>query len=69
MRAARGFLGMTQAALAEAAGVVRLVVVRFEAEETVPRPESMAKLVEALRSRGIAFTRDKATTGVILKLK
>jgi DNA-binding XRE family transcriptional regulator len=68
---AREYLGMSQAVLAEAAGVGRTTVVAFERGNRTAYESTRAKLQEALEARGIVFTngnkpgfyfdRDKAT--------
>lgn len=54
--AARDLLGITQAELAEAAGVSRLTVFSFEAGQTEPRRENLEKIQSELERRGIEFT-------------
>lgn len=54
--AARDLLGITQAELAEAAGVSRLTVFSFEAGQTEPRRENLKKIQSELERRGIEFT-------------
>lgn len=60
-RAARGLIGMTGAELAQAAGVTKSTVERFEqghpATETTRR-----KIGEALNRRGIVFTNGNRPT-------
>lgn len=67
LRAARAFLGMSQAELAASAGVARLVVLHFEAESTKPRASSVAKIVAALRARGIEFFETTEGVGVLMR--
>lgn len=67
VRGARAMLGMTQAELAEAAGVKRLAIVRFESEVTAPHEATLAKIEVALEGRGIVFIETEAGVGVILR--
>jgi transcriptional regulator with XRE-family HTH domain len=54
--AARDLLGITQAELAEAAGVSRLTVFGFESGQTEPRRENLQKIQAELERRGIEFS-------------
>jgi predicted transcriptional regulator len=54
--AARGLLSMTQAELAEAAGLYQQHVASIEAGTMKPRASTVAKLREAIESRGVEFT-------------
>ena len=49
-------LGITQAELAEAAGVSRLTVFGFESGQTEPRRENLQKIQAELERRGIEFS-------------
>lgn len=53
---AREFLGMSQAELAEAAGVGRTTVVAFERGNRSAYESTRTKLQSALEMRGIVFT-------------
>lgn len=66
VRGARAMLGITQAELAEAAGVKRLAIVRFESEVTAPHEGTLASVEAALEGRGIVFIKTDAGAGVIL---
>lgn len=54
--AARDLLGITQAELAQAAGLSMDTVFSFEAGHTNPYPRSLEKIVRELERRGIEFT-------------
>ena len=53
---ARDLLKITQVELADAAGVARHTVRRFEADEAVPQRANLEKIVAELERRGIEFT-------------
>lgn len=53
--AARALLEMTQAQLAEAAGVAEGTIKRFEARKGALRPTRLAAIRDALRRRGVEF--------------
>lgn len=59
--AARGLLGITQAELAQAAGLSMDTVFSFEAGQTNPYPRSLEKIVAELERRGIEFTNGTGT--------
>ncbi len=54
--AARDLLHITQAELAEAAGVATITVFRFEAGQAEPHRSSLEKIQGELERRGIEFT-------------
>jgi transcriptional regulator with XRE-family HTH domain len=57
LAAARDLLGkMTQAQLAEAAGVSERTIVMFEKGNRIPHAETLAKILQALENRGIEFS-------------
>jgi DNA-binding XRE family transcriptional regulator len=53
--AARALLGITQQQLADAVGVAKHTVVRFETEQNEPRPLTVKALQDELERRGIEF--------------
>ena len=59
--AARGLLGITQAELAEAAGLSMETIFKFEAGKSYPYASSLAKIVGELERRGIEFTNGTGT--------
>lgn len=59
--AARDLLGITQAELAQAAGLSMDTVFSFEAGQTNPYPRSLEKIVAELERRGIEFTNGTGT--------
>lgn len=59
--AARDLLGITQAELAQAAGLSMDTVFSFEAGQTNPYPRSLEKIVSELERRGIEFTNGTGT--------
>lgn len=59
--AARDLLGITQAELAQAAGLSMDTIFSFEAGQTNPYPRSLEKIVGALELRGIEFTNGTGT--------
>ena len=65
-RAARGFVDMDQATLAEAASVSRSVIVDFENGHRTPNRNNLAAIRRALEDAGVEFT-DGDTPGVRLK--
>lgn len=54
--AARDLLGITQAELAEAAGLSKDTIFKFEAAKQDPHARSLDKIVRELERRGIEFT-------------
>lgn len=56
LAAARELLNITQAQLAEAAGVHQPIIARIEAGTVDPRPATIAKLQEAIERQGVEFT-------------
>lgn len=52
---ARGMLGLSQAALANAAGLSQRSVERFERGETTLKEDSLLRIQVALEQRGIEF--------------
>ena len=57
--AARDLLGITQAELAEFAGLSIDTIFKFEAGKAQPYPSSLEKIRAALECRGIEFTNGK----------
>lgn len=53
--AARDLLGLTQAQLAEVAGVTEKTIMNFEKGHHEPRPETVEAIRDALVARGIEF--------------
>ena len=69
IRAARGLLGISAAALAQGAGVTWKTVQRFESHEGIPpsRSGTLGKVQQYLKARGIEFLGDPvASPGVRL---
>ena len=64
-RAARGWLGMTQGGLAEAANVGLSTVKDFEAGKRKPFGNNLIALRKALEDRGIAFTENGLTGPIV----
>lgn len=58
LRAARAWLNWSQAELAQAAGVAKAVVNRYEQGYSVPRAESLEKVQKVLEASGIRFQFD-----------
>ena len=56
IKAARMLLEMSQQELAAAANVSHTTIEMFESKKTRPRAETMERIVDALRARGIEFT-------------
>lgn len=56
LAAARELLNITQAQLAEAAGVHQPIIARIEAGTVDPRATTIAKLQEAIERQGVEFT-------------
>lgn len=54
-RAARGLIGWSQDALADAAGLSRKTVTDFEGENRPTTPASVAKIEAVLRKEGVEF--------------
>jgi len=65
IRAARALLGLSQGALCEAAGISRATLTDIENDTGDPRRSSMEAIEEAFRERGVVFTDDGKTIGVI----
>ena len=59
--AARGLLGITQAELAEAAGLSMETIFKFEAGKSYPYASSLEKILSELERRGIEFTNGTGT--------
>lgn len=57
-RAGRGLLGISQAELAEAAGVGLSTVRNFEAQRSVPVANNLSAISEALSARGVMLLGD-----------
>ena len=66
VRGARAMAGMTQSELAEASGIQRLAVVKFESGDSTPHDSTLLKIQAALEGRGIVFIETDAGVGVIL---
>lgn len=54
-RAARALIGLSQDALAEAAGVAKRTIASFEAEGRQPYPRTLAAIRSALEAAGVEF--------------
>ena len=65
-RAARAFLDISQEELAITIGVLRRVVLDFEAERRRPSSKTLRKMSEAFEARGIGFLETDALVGVVL---
>jgi transcriptional regulator with XRE-family HTH domain len=65
IKAARAILGLSQAELCEFAGISRATLIDLENDTGDPRRSSIAGVEEALRKRGIAFTDDGKSIGVL----
>jgi transcriptional regulator with XRE-family HTH domain len=65
VKAARGFLSITQAELAERAGLSALTIVTFENEQSTPTEDTLLRIQTALEAEGIEFT-NGSTPGVRL---
>ena len=55
LRAARALLDWSQDRLAQASGMPKRSIVRFEASETMPRARTMRALLAALEAAGVEF--------------
>ena len=55
LRAARNWLGWTQAQLAERAGVAARTIARFEIGQSVPYDRTLADVRQVLETAGIEF--------------
>lgn len=58
IRAARGWLGLSQEELAELSGVAKRTIARFEQELSVPYARTLRDLRRCLEERGIEFLFD-----------
>jgi transcriptional regulator with XRE-family HTH domain len=56
VRGARGLLGWSQTALADAAGLSEPTIKRYETAGAKVSPEAVSKIVDALKAAGIEFT-------------
>lgn len=56
VKAARDLLKITQPELARATGVGERTIQKFEADEAIPKPVNLAKILGELERRGIEFT-------------
>lgn len=65
IRAARAMLGLNQGDLCEAAGISRATLIDLEKETGDPRRSSLDAVEQAFRARGITFTDDGKTVGVL----
>lgn len=66
-RAARGWLDMTQDALALAAGVSLSTVRDFEKGRRVPIAATLAAMKAALESQGVSFVDDDGSSGITVR--
>jgi transcriptional regulator with XRE-family HTH domain len=64
--AARGLLGMSQSELAELVGLTPTNLSKIETGQVVPHRSTIARLSDAIESRGVEFT-NGANPGVRLK--
>jgi transcriptional regulator with XRE-family HTH domain len=60
IRAARGWLGLSQDELAELSGVAKRTIARFEQELSVPYERTLRDLQSCLEEKGIEFQFDGA---------
>jgi predicted transcriptional regulator len=58
IRAARGWLGISQDALAEASGVAKRTIAHFESGTRAPHERTLRDIQKALEERGIEFLFD-----------
>jgi transcriptional regulator with XRE-family HTH domain len=58
IRAARGWLGLSQEELAQLSGVAKRTIARFEQEISVPYERTLRDLQQCLEERGIEFLFD-----------
>jgi len=65
VKAARFLLKITQPELAKATGVGERTIQKFEADEAVPKPATLLKILDELERRGIEFTNG---TGIGVRL-
>lgn len=56
IKAARDLLKITQPELAKATGVGERTIQKFEADESIPKPANLDKILSELDRRGIEFT-------------
>ena len=65
VKAARDLLKITQPELAQATGIGERTIQKFEADESIPKPANLAKILGELERRGIEFTNG---TGIGVRL-
>lgn len=65
VKAARFLLKITQPELAKATGVGERTIQKLEADEAVPKPATLQKILSELEHRGIEFTNG---TGIGVRL-
>lgn len=65
VKAARDLLKITQPELARATGIGERTIQKFEADEAIPKPANLAKILGELERRGIEFTNG---TGIGVRL-
>ena len=68
-RAARALLNWSQPDLAEATGIARQTITRFESGANLPHPNNRATIREALEAAGIEFLPETKTKGVGVRLR
>lgn len=56
IKAARDLLKITQPELAKASGVSERTIAGFEADENIPKPANLERILGELQRRGIEFT-------------
>ena len=68
IRAARGWLGLSQDDLAKLSGVAKRTIARFELDLSVPYDRTLRDLQACLEAKGIEFLFD-GTKGVGIRLR
>jgi transcriptional regulator with XRE-family HTH domain len=68
IRGARAMLGWTQNDLAARSGVAKRSIAGLELEASIPKPETMARLVATLAAGGIEF-RNADTEVAVVKIR
>jgi transcriptional regulator with XRE-family HTH domain len=68
IRAARGWLGLSQDDLARLSGVAKRTIARFEKDLSVPYERTLRDLQSCLEEKGIEFLFD-GSTGVGIRIR